>query len=281
MPAVIRARSMTQFLARRSVLKVVAGGISFLLAPLALRAAETPEASPTDPLPGWSFDGVTGPEHWSELSPDYALCQFGIEQSPVDLVDAAKVGPARALVLDYRPVMSRVTPAGWTLQVTLDPGCSIAINGRRHVLEHMLFRRPSEHLLSGRALEMELQLVHRAESGAVAIVGVFVRQGKKHETLERIIAGAAAGAAQKPALVPLNPLDLLPVPPSQSEEARAFYRYMGSLTTPPCTEGVNWTVFKTPIEASPKQIRDLATLFPVNARPANKINRRFLLEYGS
>jgi carbonic anhydrase len=272
---------MTQYIARRSVLKAVAAGISFLSAPFVLRAAEAPAASPTDPLPGWSFEGVTGPDHWSELSPDYALCQFGIEQSPVDLVDAAKVGPAQALVLDYRPVSARVVPAGWTLQVAFDPGCSIAINGRRYALEHFLFRRPSEHLLSGRALEMELQLVHRAEGGAIAIVGVFVRQGKKHEALERIIAGTPADAAQKPALVPMNPLDLLPVPQSQLEEVRAYYRYMGSLTTPPCTEGVNWTVFKTPIEASPKQIRDLATLFPANARPANKINRRFLLEYGS
>jgi carbonic anhydrase len=272
---------MTQFIARRSVLKAIAAGISFLSAPFVLRAAETPPAAPTDLLPGWSFEGVTGPDHWSELSPDNALCQFGIEQSPVDLVDAAKVGPARALLLDYRPVTARVVSADWTLQVVLDPGCSIAINGRRYALEHILFRRPSEHLLSGRALEMELQLVHRAEGGAIAIVAVFVRQGKKNEILERIIAGTPTDAAQKLPLVPINPLDLLPVPPLQSEEARAFYRYMGSLTTPPCTEGVNWTVLKTPIEASPKQIRELATLFPVNARPANKINRRFLLEYGS
>jgi carbonic anhydrase len=271
---------MRRIFARRAVLKAAAAGLLSFPAAVRLRAEQIPPASPAEPQPGWSFEDVTGPEHWSELSPDYALCQFGIEQSPIDLVDAAKVSFSRALRLDYRPVTVRVTRMTWTVQVAFDPGCSIMTTGRRYALEFMHIRHPSEHLLSGRALEMELQLTHRSEDGALAMIGVFVRQGKQHEALERIIADLPSEVSGQPAVLAINPVDLLPPPQAEGADARPFYRYMGSLTTPPCTEGVNWTVFKTPIEASAKQIRELAALFPANARPANKINRRFLLEYG-
>lgn len=252
-----------------------------------LLAQEKAPGTVTEALPGWGFDGVTGPEHWSELSPNYALCQFGIEQSPVDLVDSARVNSAHALLLDYRPVTAHVVPLAWTVQVKFDPGCTMTIHRQQYTLELMTIRHPSEHLLSGRALEMELQFTHWAKNGALAMVGVFVRQGKKNEALERIITEAPVAASKKKSVFPINPLDLLPPsaektqpPPAAGVVPRPFYRYMGSLTTPPCTEGVVWTIFKTPIEASAKQIRELSAMFPANARPANRINRRFLLEYG-
>jgi len=264
---------------RRAVLKAIAGAASMLSPIGAVRAAASqPPADSAQPL--WSFDGVTGPEHWSELSPDYALCQFGIEQSPVDLVDTLKVSSAGALEVDYRPVTTKLVEQTWTLQLVFDPGCEITVNSRVFALEHMMIRHPSEHLLSGRALELELQFVHRSERGVLAHLSVFVRQGRQNDTIDMILANLPGTSPDKQAIIPLNPADLLP-PGPQEGKSRAFYRYMGSITRPPCTEGVVWTVFKTPIEASPKQIRELATLFPANARPAGTINRRYLLEYGN
>ena len=270
---------MSRDYARRSVLRVMAGAAALLPSARSLLAQQPPvESGPADPL--WNFDGVTGPEHWSELSPDFALCQFGMEQSPVDLVDALKVTGSEALKLDYRPVTANVLRAdgGWTLKIAFEPGCAITINSLTFPLTHALLRHPSEHLLSGRALEMEIQLVHKAETGLLAHLGVFVRQGKKNDALETVLTHFPQNSTEKGSVFALAPSDLVPPVPEESK-MRSFYRYMGSTTVPPCTEGVVWTIFKTPVEASAKQIRQFASLFPANARPANKVNRRFLLEY--
>jgi carbonic anhydrase len=263
---------------RRAVLQAIAGAVGVL--PWAVPARQGVAATPPQSGPQWGFEGVTGPEHWSELAPDYAACQFGSEQSPIDLVDAVKVASPHALKLDYKSVTARAMHEGWTLRLALEKGCEKVVNGAVFALESVIVRHPSEHLLSGRALEMELQFIHhRPDSGAAAVASVFVRQGKRNEVLERLVANLPSASAEKGHGFPVNPVDLLPAMP-EDEEMRPYYRYMGSLTTPPCTEGVIWTVFKTPIEATPKQIRALSALFPANARPANRINRRYLLEYG-
>lgn len=263
---------------RRRLLRAATAGLSCWFAARAFGANEAgPSPAPEAP-PGWSFEGVTGPEHWTELSPDYAPCQFGVEQSPIDLVDASKMSDVDGLTLDYRPITAHLASKGWTVQIEFDSGCAIEIAERRYALEHAYLRRPSEHLLSGRALEMELQLVHRADDGALALIGVFVRQGKKNESLETVLAHVPGKPSEKAPAFAMNPLDFLPLPAGDPQR-RPFYRYVGSITMPPCTEGIIWTVFKTPVEASAKQIRDLAELFPRNARPANKLNRNPLFEY--
>lgn len=268
---------MSGITTRRAVLQAIAGAVGVLPAVgLARRAGAAPSQAQ---LP-WSFEGVTGPEHWSELAPGYAACQFGSEQSPIDLVDAVKVASPHALRLDYKPVTAQAVHEGWTLRLVLEKGCEKVVNGVAFTLESVMVRHPSEHLLSGRALEMELQFVHhRQDGGGAAIGSVFVRQGRRNEVLEKLVANLPATSAEKGGGFSVNPVDLLPAMP-EDEEMRPYYRYMGSTTTPPCTEGVIWTVFKTPIEATPKQIRALSALFPANARPVSKINRRYLLEYG-
>lgn len=263
---------------RRAVLRAIAGAVGGLPFAAAVRPAFA--AKPAQSGLPWSFTGLTGPEHWSELSPDYGVCKFGSEQSPIDLIDAVKVASPHALKLNYKPVVAQAVHEGWTLRLLLDKGCEKVVNGAVFKLDSVIVRHPSEHLLSGRALEMELQLVHSRAEGSGAISAVFVRQGKRSEALDRVLASLPAASAEKGAGFSLNPAELLPAMP-EDEEMRPFYRYMGSLTTPPCKEGVIWTVFKTPIEASPKQIRELSALFPANARPARRINRRYLLEYGA
>ncbi len=263
---------------RRAFLKTMLTSIASLSGAISLQPWAVSRAENTIASPAWTFEGVTGPEHWSELSPDYSVCQFGVEQSPIDLIDAKKMSAGDALTFDYRPVTAQIRRKAWTVEIVFERNCAIAIDETWYRLEHAHFRHPSEHLLSGRALEMELQLTHRAENGAIAMISVFIRQGQKHEILDDILANVPASALQKSPIVAVDPSELLPRP-QQGQVYQAFYRYKGSLTFPPCIEGVLWNVFKIPIEASAKQIRDLAALFPANARPANKINERILLEY--
>ena len=128
-------------------------------------------------------------------------------------------------------------------------------------------------MLAGKTFDMELHFVHKAASGALAVVGVFIQPGAANSGLAPI--WAAMPREETPARVvegvTIDPSSLLP-------KTRGYYRYMGSLTTPPCSEGLIWTVFRSPIQASPEQIRQFAALFPHNARPVQSINRRFLLE---
>jgi carbonic anhydrase len=146
------------------------------------------------------------------------------------------------------------------------------ISGTRYELVQFHFHHPSEHLLSGKKFDMELHFVHRSEAGRLAVLGVFIQPGAANAALGPIWAAmpAEAGPARDAGAV-VRPAALLPA-------TRGYFRYTGSLTTPPCSEGVLWTVYKDPIEASPDQIRRFAALFPVNARPAQSVARRYLLE---
>jgi carbonic anhydrase len=269
--------SVKPVFSRRTLIKALAGGLAAML-PFRVRSQESAAPAP-DVQPLWSYEGVTGPEHWSELSPDYSACHFGVRQSPIDLVDATKISLPDTLKLNYRPVTARTRRDQAGLSVVLDPGCQIEYYEQIHPLTEFRFRRPSEHLLSGRALEMEMQFLHQSGTGEPVTLSVFLRQGAENLGLSAIIASLAeaSGDAQEKVFA-LNPFDLMPQL-QQAEEQRAFYAYAGSLTAPPCTENMNWIVLKTPAEASPQQIRDFASLFSKNARPAQKLNSRLLLEF--
>ncbi len=262
-------------------MKTLAGGFAALMGNVLSGSGRAADTASAVARGQWTYEGVTGPEHWSELSPDYAACQFGVRQSPIDLVDASKLIAPGTLVLDYRPVTAKTLQEPSGLRIALDPGCFLEHSGQIYALEEFRFRRPSEHLLSGRALEMEMQFLHRALGGNIAITGVFIRQGAENAAISAILASVSA-SSQPPesgSVFPLDPARLMP-PFANSEDHRAFYSYTGSMTEPPCSEGIRWIVFKTPCEASPEQIRALASLFPRNARPAQPLNTRTLLEYG-
>jgi carbonic anhydrase len=134
------------------------------------------------------------------------------------------------------------------------------------------FHHPSEHLLSGKPFDLEGHLVHRASTGDLAVLGVFIKPGARNAALQPIWdAMPPSEAPERNAGGAFDPSALLP-------KDSSYFRYMGSLTTPPCSEGLTWTVFREPIEASPEQIRQFAALFPNNARPVQGRNRRFVIE---
>jgi carbonic anhydrase len=220
----------------------------------------------------WSYEGATGPEHWADLSPDFKMCKLGMEQSPIDLKDGIKAQTGEPFTLLYQPVGGKIVNTGHSIQVTTNPGCAIVIDGLRYELIQYHFHHPSEHLVEGRPYNLEAHFVHRAANGALTVIGTFFRTGNESVALTPIFQSMPnAAGAEVPFPGTLDPAAMFPV-------NRAYYRYMGSLTTPPCLEGLIWTMFREPLEASAAQIQKFAALYPMNARPVQNRNRRFLLE---
>ena len=227
---------------------------------------------PAGGAPHWGYEGDGAPAQWGGLSPDFKTCAIGVEQTPIDLRGAIKAAPG-PVTFGYRTMPLTILNNGHTIQVNTPPGNKIGIGGTEYELLQFHFHHPSEHLLEGKSLAMELHFVHKAVNGALAVVGVFLQPGAANPALNAVwdAMPAKAGPAHLVKDVTIEPGRLLP-------EERGYFRYMGSLTTPPCSEGLTWTVFRTPVQVSPEQIRAFGALFPMNARPPQLLGRRFLLE---
>ncbi len=237
---------------------------------------ETPTAKAVEVASGeraahveWGYTGPTGPEHWSTLSKDYAICNSGQQESPIDLRDAIPADLGK-LAIAWKPLAIRATNNGHTVQYDVPPGSSFAVGGKSYALAQFHIHHPSEHLLNGRRFPLEIHFVHTLADGSYGVLAILVATGAGNPTLKKLIDAipAAPGAAGTGPMI--DPRGLLPV-------ARSFDRYEGSLTTPPCAEAVDWVVLRTPITASMAQINKVAALFPFNARPIQPLDRRFLL----
>jgi len=221
----------------------------------------------------WSYEGAEGPGKWGELSPSFRVCDLGVQQSPIDIKnDISSV--LDDIDVQYKSrIPLRVVNNGHTIQVNTKPGSQISIGGKRYKLLQFHFHHPSEHLLNGKTYQMEAHFVHAADDGQLAVLGVFLNPGRENALLSQVwnAIPAEAGPDEMGGSTLISPADLLPVD-------KKYFRYHGSLTTPPCSEIVLWSVFRTPLEVSIDQIRTFANLFPMNARPAQRLNRRFLLK---
>jgi carbonic anhydrase len=219
----------------------------------------------------WGYEGVDGPVHWGHLSPDYALCSAGRMQSPVDL-GFANVRADLVVSADYKRGPLTILNNGHTVQVNFPEGSSLTSSGRRFSLVQVHFHTPSENSLNGKIYPMEAHFVHRDASGQLAVLGVFFEEGPTNVELAKIVVAAPnqAGGPKTIEGFDFEPKFLLPA------DLRVF-RLMGSLTTPPCTEGVNWHVAKTVMTASANQIAAMAKLMGNNARPIQPLNNRLMI----
>jgi|688.fasta_scaffold03953_25 carbonic anhydrase len=220
----------------------------------------------------WTYGGITGPEHWGELSPEFKVCSSGEEQSPIDLSQPVKANPG-AIVIDYQNVPLRIMNNGHTIQVNVDPGSTIILNNQTFTLKQFHFHHPSEHTVDGNQLPMELHLVHANDRGELAILGIFMVQGDPNPTLKPVWDAMPTQPSEEitVASATINLAALVP-------EQHAGFRYLGSLTTPPCAEAVQWVVLQSPLEVSTAQVAAFQALFPLNARPVQARNHRFLLQ---
>jgi carbonic anhydrase len=219
----------------------------------------------------WSYEGEGNPEKWGELQSDFKMCQLGLEQTPIDLSDGIK-GDVGSVDYDYKPLPLRIVNNGHTIQFNADPGSACVINGARYELLQFHLHHPSEHLLAGKNFDLECHFVHKSAAGALAVTGVFIRPGAESVALRTFF--DAMPAKEGPELKAGGTINVAAILPKTG----GYFRYMGSLTTPPCSEGLTWTVHKEPVEASVDQIRKFASLFPANARPLQKRNRRFVID---
>ncbi len=217
--------------------------------------------------PHWSYGGVDNPTQWGKLSNDFALCEVGRDQSPINIKNAVEDRPAK-IDFDYQPSPLVVVNNGHTIQVNYAQGSTVTINGEKYSLLQFHFHTPSEHNINDKASAMELHLVHRNEAGKLAVVGVMLNQGKSNPLIAEIWKQIPAVGETNPVSDRLiNAANLLP-------SKKSYFSYMGSLTTPPCSEGVSWNLFVEPITISQEQVETFAQIYQVDARPLQSINGR-------
>lgn len=233
--------------------------------------AEIPAAAsaPTEEV-HWGYTEEAGPEAWGTLSPEFATCDAGMQQSPIDLVDAVREELPDP-VFEYRPAPLRIMNNGHTLQVPYPSGSAMTVGDTTYQLLQFHLHTPSEHRIDGAELPMELHLVHRGPTGGLAVVGVMVEPGAENAALVplRNRLPTTAGAEIDVPSVSIDAAELLP-------SARTSYRYPGSLTTPPCTEGVRWIVLTEPIRMSEEQIEAMRAILTTSNRPVQPLGNRTL-----
>jgi carbonic anhydrase len=219
----------------------------------------------------FTYEGEAGPEKWAELDTAWETCATGEAQSPTNLTGGRGVDLTDA-VFDYKPSAVTAVNNGHTVQVDIADGGAMVLDGKTYALKQFHFHRPSEHTIEGKAAEMELHLVHADADGKLAVVGVMLDLGAANTGLEPVWAHLPA---EKDAAAPLGAaFDAATLLPAK----HAAYRYQGSLTTPPCSEGVEWSVLEETATLSQEQSQAFATIFAGgNARPVQEMGARQLL----
>lgn len=221
----------------------------------------------------WGYESDNGPEHWGELASHFTLCSLGKKQSPIDVTTSrATPDDLPDIIFDYQPTTLHILNNGHTVQFNYDGGSSISISGVAYELQQFHFHAPSEHTLAGAHFAMEMHLVHRDAQGNLAVVGAMIARGAENQSFVAAWESlpADAGEEQHVSEVTVNASSLLP-------SEWLSYRYEGSLTTPPCTEGVKWFVLTTPIELSEGQISTFENIFRNNNRPVQPLYGREVL----
>lgn len=220
----------------------------------------------------WSYSGRTGPAHWGELSPKFKACSEGRSQSPVDVRPSGKKTD-RNIEFHYRPTKIKIVNNGHSVQVNYDGGSYMLVDGTRYDLLQFHFHAPSEHTINGRHYPMEMHLVHKNKKGELAVVGVMFEEGDVNPVISKVWRYMPEEEGKvKVVEASVNVLDLLP-------STRAFYSYSGSLTTPPCSEGVAWFVMKKPVTISARDLKAFTgTMGFDNNRPVQPLNGRAILE---
>ncbi|WP_067847635.1 carbonic anhydrase [Nocardia lijiangensis] len=234
--------------------------------------------SPAPHVPAhWDYD-AEGPDHWADLDRDYLACRSGHEQSPVDLAGSARLDPADHIDVDYRPIPGvRLVNNGHTVQaeVPVGSGNRILIAGEPYDLLQFHFHLPGEHTIDGRGAAMELHLVHKNAAGRLAVLGVLMETGAQSSVFGPLLAAAPRAAdAAVDFGAPLDPSAFLPA-------VRDQFRYNGSLTTPPCSEGVSWTVLSAPVAVAADEVELYRGLFAHSNRPIQPLNGRTITLAGN
>jgi carbonic anhydrase len=243
-----------------------------LAASLACRSTDHAAQAPASAKPHRSYSGNSGPAHWGDLSTEYALARTGKQQSPIDIVRTRAVAQDGApLVMNYPDTALGILNNGHTVEEEYEEGGTVSVDGHAYRLAQFHFHSPSEHTIDGRHAPVEMHMVHKDEAGKIAVVAVMIHEGRTHPVLDLVSNNlpSAAGTTKTASGVKVNASKLLPA-------NLASFRYTGSLTTPPCTEGVAWFVLQEPIEASAGQIAAFRRVIEGNNRPTQPLHGRIV-----
>ena len=218
----------------------------------------------------WSYEGENGPQAWGKLKPAFNVCAIGKRQSPINIEESATLrGPAEPILFNYSASSASVVNNGHTIQVDPVGNNAITVRGSSYQLLQFHFHHPSEERVNFRSFAMVAHLVHRNNEGQLAVVAVLLEPGAANPLINKVWT-----------YMPLDSGDRVPMPAGIVEMAellpkdQRYYQFIGSLTTPPCTEGVLWLVLKQPVSISREQLRLFGQLFPNNARPPQAANGR-------
>lgn len=221
----------------------------------------------------WGYTGEAGPAHWGDLSPEFAACKEGKSQTPIDITGAVDVDQP-AINFNYGEVDVNVINNGHAIQANYETGSSIEVAGRTYKLIQFHFHNPSENVIDGKYFPIEAHLVHKSDDGHLAVIAVMFDEGAANPVVETVwhYMPAQANSETSAPNETVNVMDMLP-------ESKAYYGFDGSLTTPPCTEGVKWIVLKTPMTVSPEQVLKFQHIMQVqNNRPLQALNGRTITE---
>ena len=219
----------------------------------------------------WTYEGHGGPAHWQDLNPDWEVCASGQQQSPIDLTQGVSAEIAMPSIHWNDQVAATVSDNGHTIQASVMNAGGMTLAGVEYELLQFHFHADSEHTIDGRHSAMEVHFVHAAANGDLAVIGVMVDQGSSHSQLSNVFGAMPGHAHGGPGIAArVNLAAFLP-------QDRTAFRYQGSLTTPPCSEVVAWTVFTSSTTATRDQIALFADRHPDSYRPVQSMARRYLL----
>ena len=231
----------------------------------------------------WGYAAENGPDVWGQLNPEYSLCAEGMHQSPIDLVNPMPT-KLPTIFYEYYPATGvDIHHNGHTIEVAYPEDSRIHIDGTHYQLLQFHFHAPSEHTVAGKPFDMEMHLVHKSEEGNLAVVGLLIENGRHHPAFDPVWAYLPSTPLETQRIENvIIDLALMLSPNKQitDEAVKTFpstYRYNGSLTTPPCSEGVKWIVLTTPVEMSESQIAAFKAIIHGNNRPVQPLNGRELL----
>lgn len=261
-PAVVNPR------AGRDAIKVKAASLS------AQKNAVNKAQAPINATHGgdvhWTYEGENGPQAWGNLKPEFSLCATGKRQSPINIDESMTLqGPAEPLRFNYSASSGTVVNNGRTIQVDMLGDNTLTVRGSIYKLVEFHFHTSSGEQVNGHSFAMVAHLLHRNNEGQLAVVAVLINPGEANALIHKVWTHMPIDTGDR-VRMPAGLIDMNELLPKDQR----YYQYIGSLTTPPCTEGVLWMVLKSPSQLSPAQIRLFQQLFPNNARPVQPTNGR-------
>lgn len=215
----------------------------------------------------WGYKGEHGPEHWGDFATE---CASGVNQSPINIESATDASLSK-LQFDYQGKVISLLNNGHTLQTSLEGNNTLTVNGKVFSLKQFHFHTPSENHVDGKEYPLEAHFVHADNAGHLAVVAVFFELGKANPDLAQLLATVPSANSDVAIKIPFDADALL-------TNTNDYYRFNGSLTTPPCSEGVRWLVLKAPQTVSAEQVKLFNQAMGNNNRPLQSLNARIVTQ---